>query len=414
MQDTLAALQAALIDAPADRTVRLVYADALDESGDPVHAARAEFIRTQIRLETMADDDPERAPLAARCEELFAEHWIDWWRPVCTAVGLPVPFVPQHRFRDRVKRLVRTERERGSPYTAHPNAWSLRSEEHGFTTQFIAGFPELVYFYHLPEGAEPDTFAAWAGAVPLARLRFGPILTEHTWPAVDGPHLSGVTNLTLDELPAAVAPLVAGSPHLAGLTTLTIQSNALATETVRALVVYPTWTGLRTLVLSGIQSPDAILALARQTKLTELDDLALRITPAVDLSAAFGGTGSILQGFMQALGGIISGLQQTLGPLWRDFWPAIDALGAAPFLGQLRRLSITDGRSFPLFAGMPMPAPIELMFDPEAILSDECIRALAAGLNPNRLVRLELPAARLSPAARTELAERFGTRVVLV
>ena len=85
MSDTLAALSAAVIAAPADRTVRLVFADALDESGEPANVAAPSSFARRFELESMADDDPERAILAARCEELFAEHWIDWWRPVCTS-----------------------------------------------------------------------------------------------------------------------------------------------------------------------------------------------------------------------------------------------------------------------------------------------------------------------------------------
>src|SRR3954447_9676325 len=100
MTEMLDALHAAIIAAPADRTVRLVYADALDESGDPAAAARAEFVRAHVALEATADDDPGRAAVAARCEELFLAHWIDWWAPVCAAVGLPAPFVPNRPPRD--------------------------------------------------------------------------------------------------------------------------------------------------------------------------------------------------------------------------------------------------------------------------------------------------------------------------
>src|SRR6185312_1676362 len=99
MSETLTALHAAIIESPTDRTVRLVYADALDESGEPAHAARAEFIRKQVALESMPDGDPEQPTLAARCSELFQDNWIDWWQPVCVAVGLPEPFVPKRRLR---------------------------------------------------------------------------------------------------------------------------------------------------------------------------------------------------------------------------------------------------------------------------------------------------------------------------
>jgi uncharacterized protein (TIGR02996 family) len=414
MSDTLTALHAAIIDAPTDRTVRLVYADALDESGELAHVARAEFIRAQVQLETMVYDT-ERAQLEARCAELFAEHWIDWWRPVCTAIGLPEPYVPTRRLGERVRRFVgREKRERGAPYTPHPQAWSVLCDRRGFSAQFIAGFPELVYFYQPPEGAGAGTLAAWASAVPLARLRFGPVLPEHIWTAADGPHLAGVTHLSFDDLPAEVTPLVAGSPHLAGLTSLSVQSNALTAETVRNLVAVPTWTALRALSLGAIRTPDALTALARPNRLTELDDLTLRVAPAIDFSAAFGGQVlGVFQGIVQTvLGGALGSLGLGAGPLWRDFWPAFEALGAAPLLRQLRRLSISD--THPSLPFSRITAPAELALDPEAILSDECVRALADGLNPDRLVRLELPAARLTPAARADLTNRFGPRAVLV
>lgn len=48
--NTLDAMYQAIIDSPADDTVRLVYADALDEAGGVENTARAEFIRVQCEL----------------------------------------------------------------------------------------------------------------------------------------------------------------------------------------------------------------------------------------------------------------------------------------------------------------------------------------------------------------------------
>ena len=93
----------------------------------------------------MPDGDPQRPALAARCSELFAANWIDWWRPVCAAVGLPEPYVPGRSLGARLRRALGGEkREPGEPYSAYPGASSLHSNEHGFTAQFIAGFPELL------------------------------------------------------------------------------------------------------------------------------------------------------------------------------------------------------------------------------------------------------------------------------
>jgi uncharacterized protein (TIGR02996 family) len=62
-----AAFLQALREAPDDATPRLVYADWLEERGDP---ARAEFLRLQPALEGMKPDDPRRLPLEARFREL--------------------------------------------------------------------------------------------------------------------------------------------------------------------------------------------------------------------------------------------------------------------------------------------------------------------------------------------------------
>jgi hypothetical protein len=57
-----------------------------------------------------------------------------------------------------------------------------------------------------------------------------------------------------------------------------------------------------------------------------------------------------------------------------------------------------------------MAAPL----DPDSLFPDALVRALADGLNPDRLVRLELPAARLAHASQAELIRRFGPRFVPV
>jgi uncharacterized protein (TIGR02996 family) len=61
-----------------DDLPRLVYADFLEETGDPPHLARAHFIRTQIHLETA---DPKSAlfaemkALEARLLDMYLDEW---------------------------------------------------------------------------------------------------------------------------------------------------------------------------------------------------------------------------------------------------------------------------------------------------------------------------------------------------
>jgi uncharacterized protein (TIGR02996 family) len=69
----------AIFDAPEDDTPRLVYADWLDEHGEP---ERAEFIRVQIQLAHLPEGDPLRQGLAAREEKLLAKNRLDWLGPL--------------------------------------------------------------------------------------------------------------------------------------------------------------------------------------------------------------------------------------------------------------------------------------------------------------------------------------------
>ena len=54
---------------PADGTVRLAYADWLDEHGEP---AKAEFLRITARLSEVPADDPSGAALRERERDLRA------------------------------------------------------------------------------------------------------------------------------------------------------------------------------------------------------------------------------------------------------------------------------------------------------------------------------------------------------
>jgi uncharacterized protein (TIGR02996 family) len=69
----------AIIDEPDDDTHRLVYADWLDDHGQP---ERAEFIRVQITLARLPGEDPQRDALEARERALLAEHREEWAAPL--------------------------------------------------------------------------------------------------------------------------------------------------------------------------------------------------------------------------------------------------------------------------------------------------------------------------------------------
>lgn len=73
-----AAFLAAIADRPDDDLPRLVYADWLDENGQP---ERAEFIRVQVEMAKLPPSDPRLVTLKARERFLLREHKEEWLLP---------------------------------------------------------------------------------------------------------------------------------------------------------------------------------------------------------------------------------------------------------------------------------------------------------------------------------------------
>src|SRR5262245_46165485 len=71
-----------------DAAPRLVYADYLDEAGDP---ARAELVRVQVALAHLPDDDPRYPELVDRLDELRAAN-IERWSAHVADLGARVEF----------------------------------------------------------------------------------------------------------------------------------------------------------------------------------------------------------------------------------------------------------------------------------------------------------------------------------
>ncbi|MCA9175777.1 MAG: TIGR02996 domain-containing protein, partial [Planctomycetales bacterium] len=63
-----------VVENPDDDAARLVYADYLEEQGDP----RSEFIRVQCELARTSPLDPGYEDLSLRSEDLLDEHRDTW------------------------------------------------------------------------------------------------------------------------------------------------------------------------------------------------------------------------------------------------------------------------------------------------------------------------------------------------
>jgi uncharacterized protein (TIGR02996 family) len=214
----------AIIENPDDDTPRLVYADWLEEHGDP---DRAEFIRVQIEMGRGVADPETGHRLRQREVCLLREHELRWTTPL-----------------------------------------------HGLVqrARFVRGFPERVTL--LAEG-----FLRHAGAVfRLAPVRHL-ILTEaagHLPRVADSPYLERVQALEFRTFAGQDLRTLARSPHLGRLTRLILRYAGLEDEDAAALAATPSLAGLTALDLYGcILGPVGIQAIATSVHLARLTELAL-------------------------------------------------------------------------------------------------------------------------------------------
>jgi uncharacterized protein (TIGR02996 family) len=264
-------LRAILVN-PADDLPRLVYADYLEENGEP---ERAEFIRTQIELATQPPNAPERQPLADRVTHLLAFHRERWLGPTVTTLAfdrLCHRLESSRGFVEEVTllgpdewRAERLEELLSSPALAVSTLTLAGGENESLTRDhlrrvFIA--PRMQYLRRLN---------LHRVSLPAEALRY--LLTQRHLPALEALQWSGCQLgddgarlvARLFDLPSVrflglmwaglsddgVGEL-AGSPQLAGLTALDLSANYGVTDAGgRAVADSPHLRGLVALSLRG-------------------------------------------------------------------------------------------------------------------------------------------------------------------
>lgn len=243
------AFLADIIEHPDDDAPRLIYADWLDDNGDP---ARAEFIRTQVALAAMSADDPWRHGLTAREAALLGANRKAWELPFA-GLARPVRFrrgfvevVELHAedpFAGQLKAAVALAPIRtlhiGSQFVngrhlhrAAPYMTRLRRLEFGYPN-FHPGGGHAATFFRRPELRNLT-------ALHVMGDRNGSGLTEDIARAVIGsPAFPGLTDLTLIQdfrgLSAALIRELATAPERVRLERLSLQQSTLDAQTVRLL-----------------------------------------------------------------------------------------------------------------------------------------------------------------------------------
>ncbi len=241
---------------PEDDAPRLVYADWLDETGDPANADRAEFIRLQCRLETLPARAPERPGLEQREKSLlsrYARIWaepfrqvVNWWTyrrgfiesASVKTEGMRATFGPL--FRELVEGtplreviLFEQTDDIGCLLAAAPLMTRLRSfsVRHGFLYTSGRFYRTLFASPHFAGLTRLELEASRNGSWFRPRI-LSAILQL--------PTLNGLTELYLSDyitnLHPTVLRTIARSPTLANLTRLSIESTTFDRSTIRGIL----------------------------------------------------------------------------------------------------------------------------------------------------------------------------------
>jgi uncharacterized protein (TIGR02996 family) len=307
---------------PDDDAPRLVYADWLDEHGDP---DRAEFIRVQCEAARLGQDKAFRPALHKRGQKLLDRHRAEWLREVPAPLREGVEFKrgfvgwlhcsareflrgAERLFRHapvrsvRLKYATRCLKELAAcPYLARLSQINFYAEVNRidgpgastfFASPYLGGLAELDLKYNAlgPQGA-----AALAACPHLAGLRHldltrNQVGYEGAAALAVSPHLGNLESLTLygNDIEDAGAAALAAAPHLNRLDFLSLISNRVGPAGVEALAAATGLPALTRLRLAynpvGDRGADALLASPRLDRLRELDLRSADIRPLTALA----------------------------------------------------------------------------------------------------------------------------------
>jgi uncharacterized protein (TIGR02996 family) len=242
-----AAFLRAIADNPDDDLPRLVFADWLDEHGEP---ERAEFIRVQCEAARLRQNDPRLVELNLREVELLANHEADWQ---------PGPFdglTPGPYQRGFIRDLTVTRFE-----------------------SFLAGMGQIAPLH-------PVIYLRIHRMRPTEFRRLAQMQQLSTVEVLD------VSGGTISN--AAVRAFIE-SPYLGNLRSLHLNNNPVGDVAAQAISESAKLAGLRTLALRTCRLTDTgAEALAASTSLTNLTRLDARVNPIgregrALLRARFGG-----------------------------------------------------------------------------------------------------------------------------
>ncbi len=265
----------AIREAPDDDGPRLVYADWLDEHGQP---DRAEFIRVQCERARRDEEDPRARALHQRAGELLRAHWEEWVGPLRAATR---PLGP--RFGEGWLTRGYSPGGLAKFRRGFVDTLTLGTEEFLTRADVLARLLPLRELVLIGAGRRAEALAAAPYLDGVEVLAFGdyfddPLKADGARALADSPHLGRLQRLVLarNDIADAGMEALAAAPWLRGLRQLNLVDNGLSDVGIRALAASPYPTRLRGLNLAGNSLGDAgAAALAASPYLGELTVLDL-------------------------------------------------------------------------------------------------------------------------------------------
>lgn len=262
------AFLARIRDEPDDDGPRLIFADWLDERGDP----RGEFIRLQCALARLPADDPRREDLRHREQAILQNHQAVW---TASLQGLAAGYEFRRGLLQAVSVDARAFLERGQELFRLGPIRRVRFLE---ASKCFAALMESPLLSRIRELDLCSCLLGNGGLVMLARARqlahlevldlgFNDLTDQGLKTLADAAHLENLRALSLNDNRQIGTPgmrALADSPHLANLRSLDLSGNGLTETALKVLINGESLKQLDAIALQGNRIGDGgVEALAR-------------------------------------------------------------------------------------------------------------------------------------------------------